>query len=121
MKIAGEYAGVSRELWRRGVGALAVSAHAMEVTPDEAQDIIKRLVPKAAIAFRGYRGRAKRSANRVTMPARGGVRTDGVPHLRLGIVLHECAHLLAWEKYGRGIRPHGEEFCIVFARLLREF
>jgi hypothetical protein len=125
MKIAGEYIGVSRELWRRGVGHLATAAHQMPVTPDEAQSLIRQYCPTAFFSgFRGNRGRAYRPsglrAARITLPAARGNRSDGVPFLRLGIVLHEIAHIRTYRNYRR-VPPHGEEFCIEFAKLLKEF
>ena len=36
-------------------------------------------------------------------------------------LIHEIAHLLAFEKYGRGIKPHGEEWKLTFQRLMLPF
>lgn len=126
LRIPGEYAGVSRMLYRLGVGAEAHAAHMMPITPSEAQDVIKRFCPLTKVTFAGVRGRAARSGAHVTMPraAQGETRHDGAPLLRLGIALHECAHVIAYaqaRRAGRTIQPHGRAFCETFAQLLREF
>lgn len=36
-------------------------------------------------------------------------------------LLHELAHLLAFEKFGNRIAPHGKEWKLVFAQLLAQF
>lgn len=36
-------------------------------------------------------------------------------------LIHEIAHLAAFEKYGRNIKPHGEEWKITFQKLMVPF
>ncbi|MBS1748042.1 MAG: SprT-like domain-containing protein [Bacteroidetes bacterium] len=36
-------------------------------------------------------------------------------------LLHELAHLLAFENYGRNIQPHGREWKNIYSSLLRDF
>ena len=36
-------------------------------------------------------------------------------------LVHEIAHLLAFEKYGRGIKPHGKEWKYTFQHLMLPF
>ena len=36
-------------------------------------------------------------------------------------LVHEIAHLLAFEKFGRGIKPHGSEWKLTFQRLMLPF
>jgi hypothetical protein len=36
-------------------------------------------------------------------------------------LIHEIAHLVAFEKFGRNIKPHGEEWKITFQRLMLPF
>jgi SprT protein len=36
-------------------------------------------------------------------------------------LVHEIAHLLAFEKFGRSIKPHGKEWKLVFQRLMLPF
>ncbi len=36
-------------------------------------------------------------------------------------LIHEIAHLAAFEKYGRNIKPHGDEWKITFQRLMVPF
>lgn len=38
------------------------------------------------------------------------INTDGPPKDLDGLLQHEIAHLLAWEKHGEKIREHGPEF-----------
>lgn len=123
LSIPGEYANVARALYLAGVGHLAHAAHTMAITPEDATQTIREILgAQTMIAFRGYRGRARKGhPYRVTMPAASGARPDGAPHLRLGIVLHECAHVIAWSRYGWSIAPHGREFCDTFAELLRRY
>jgi hypothetical protein len=109
VKIPGEYVGVSRTFkreWPNGYVQLQ-RAHATPITRDAAAALVEQIVPGAAVVFRGKKGKANRDAHRVTLPAREGLRTDGAPYLRLGIVLHECAHMLC-SSYAT---PHGSMFC----------
>jgi hypothetical protein len=36
-------------------------------------------------------------------------------------LLHELAHLLAFEKYGNRIQPHGKEWKLIYAGILKDF
>ena len=36
-------------------------------------------------------------------------------------LLHELAHLLAYEKYGHRIQPHGREWKLIYAGILKDF
>jgi len=36
-------------------------------------------------------------------------------------LIHEIAHLVAFEKYGRAIKPHGEEWKLTFQRMMIPF
>lgn len=124
LKIPGEYAQVSKHLYALGVGHEAHAAHQIPVTPRDAQEIISRFCgTDTLVAYRGRRGRANWRRNTITLPAAAGTwpTAPSVPYLRLGIVLHEVAHILARRKHGRGIKPHGTEFCRTFANLLREY
>lgn len=42
------------------------------------------------------------------------------PHLFFFVLTHELAHLLAFEKYGRKIAPHGQEWKATFRAMLLE-
>ena len=125
-KIPGEYIQVSRLLRQAGMGPQAVAAHATPITREFAI-VLTELITGITPIFRGYRGRANKPNSRhvrghISLPAPSGVRYDGVPYLRLGIVLHECAHILAWRSsVGTKIRPHGEKFCETLAELLRVY
>jgi SprT protein len=43
-----------------------------------------------------------------------------VPQLFFFVLTHELAHLIAFEKYGRRISPHGNEWKDTFRRMLLE-
>ena len=43
------------------------------------------------------------------------------PYAFLVTLIHEIAHLVAFEKFGRNIKPHGEEWKITFQRLMVPF
>lgn len=36
-------------------------------------------------------------------------------------LIHEIAHLVAFEKFGRNIKPHGDEWKLVFRQLMVPF
>lgn len=46
------------------------------------------------------------------------VNSEGNPYRFLITTLHEIAHLLAFEKYGRKIKPHGVEWKLTFQYLV---
>ena len=43
------------------------------------------------------------------------------PYSFLVTLLHEIAHLTAFEKFGANIQPHGKEWKIVYGQLLQSF
>ena len=42
------------------------------------------------------------------------------PHAFLFTLVHEMAHVLCWEQFGRSVRPHGEEWKEIFRHQLFE-
>lgn len=78
-------------------------------------------------AFRGGRGRANHK--RISLPnvSPGILRPDGVPYLRLGVVLHECAHTLDIRELVAGRierktwKPHGITFKLKFLELIKSY
>jgi SprT protein len=54
-------------------------------------------------------------------PARITINGDMNVYSCLLIFLHELAHLLVWESYGRQASPHGKAWKQVFGHLIREF
>lgn len=43
------------------------------------------------------------------------------PYRFLITLIHEIAHLVAFERYGRNIKPHGDEWKLTFQRLMVPF
>lgn len=52
------------------------------------------------------------------MPHRISVNHNLNPHEFLITLIHEMAHLICWEKYGRRAKPHGQEWKLVYKELL---
>lgn len=116
MRIPGEYVGVSRTFYREwpNLYKLLMELHATPINRYQAEALVYQLVPSVTrLTFRGYRGRWT-TGNRITLPARPGVRWDGIPYLRVGIVLHECAHALSDHR-------HGIKFCQALAALVKQY
>ncbi len=117
MKIPGEYIEVSQYMLMLDAYTECKKAHSTPILPSDATLLCVRytgIFPQ----YRGYRGRAGK--NKITLPARLGDRPEGIPYLRVGIVLHEIAHTLTARKYTR-VSPHGIEYCREFAKLLKEY
>ena len=100
------------------------------------KDIIGEYVPKAAIEpcyelLRSQQVRIKVVSHRVTkhgdyreMPSGYHQITLNAslnPYRFLITLIHEIAHLLAFEKYGRQIKPHGSEWKQTFKDLMLPF
>jgi hypothetical protein len=49
------------------------------------------------------------------------VNASGNPYRFLITLIHEIAHLVAFERYGRGIKPHGKEWKYCFQKLMLPF
>jgi SprT protein len=52
------------------------------------------------------------------LPHRISVNNNLNPHEFLITLVHEMAHLLCWEKYGRRAKPHGQEWKLAYKDLL---
>ena len=46
------------------------------------------------------------------------INADLSPHVFLIIAIHELAHMLVWEKYGKKVSPHGIEWKQTFKELM---
>jgi hypothetical protein len=113
MLISGEYDCVSKKT--RHFDILR-DAHRRSISRGDALALCELLRPSVAVKFIGYRGRAHIRKNAISLPVVGwGHRTNGGPgvgSLRVGIVLHELAHL----RYGKS--GHGVGFVACLDRLL---
>ncbi len=122
--IDGEYVGVTQ---RSRQPNLLRHAHQTPTVPEEARVLVQILaehfnIPAPAVRFRvrSY-GRARRTQYDILLP-RERMRPGNSPtigHLRVGIVLHEFAHLLH-HKRCPDIRclDHGLEFCRILDEVL---
>jgi SprT protein len=54
------------------------------------------------------------------LPHRISVNHNLNPHEFLITLVHEMAHLICWQKYGRRAKPHGSEWKTAFKELLYE-
>jgi len=62
-----------------------------------------------------YRHRTEHTNHRIS------VNGNLNPYSFLVTLLHELAHLLTFEKYGRRAQPHGREWKTIFGQLLQQF
>jgi hypothetical protein len=78
--------------------------HARAISPTDAEALVALVFETAhrtapRVVFRGYRGHSNIKTMTITLPAAGNRIAPssgiGIGSLRVGIVLHECAHLLA--------------------------
>ena len=117
-QIYGEYAKVSR---RTKNYDLLEMLHSTPCTQSEAIAMIESIAKQygisvSAIRFReGSRGRAYYKKFSITLPATPG---SGFGRLRIGIVLHEIAHLIACK---RGEKAHRQVFVDVLDTLTDEW
>jgi len=99
-------------------------------------DILKKYLPERAVApclelIQGSRVHLKIVNERVTRHGDYRRMTDGRHQITVNATLnkyrflitlvHEIAHLLAFEKYGRQIKPHGQEWKHTFQHLMLPF
>lgn len=126
-QIPGEYKQVSRMLYWSGHYDLCKKAHSTPISRSEADQLTLKLIGKLP-RYHGKRGWAHSKTLTITLPFHGyhdrQVRADGVIYLRLGLVLHECAHIMVYKKYhanGRRVFGHGKEYCEEFGKLLCDY
>lgn len=73
-----------------------------------------RITKKRTSKMGDYRPPLKKSFHRIS------VNGDLHPLAFLVTLVHELAHLIIWESYGRKVRPHGEEWKKQFRSMLNE-
>lgn len=73
-----------------------------------------KIVPKRQTRHGDYR-RMPNGQHQIT------VNSSGNAYRFLITTLHEIAHLIAFEKYGRNIKPHGNEWKLIFQRTALPF
>ncbi len=111
---------MSQFLHRIELADVAYCAHQEPIRPPDAQELIWALCGRISVKFGGDVGWAftTEDSETISIPERQDRRPDGVPYSRVGVVLHECAHVLAERQYGPDIEPHGLEFCETFGEIL---
>lgn len=72
-----------------------------------------RIAPKRKTKLGDYRLPTGHSSHRIS------VNGDLNPHAFLVTTIHEFAHLTAFQKYGKYIKPHGTEWQMEFAQLFQ--
>lgn len=92
--------------------------------PDAAVEACHQLIRKHGVHLRvvdkrntrhGDYRRMKDGSHRITVNAGEN------PYRFLITLVHEIAHLLAFEKFGYGIKPHGREWKLTFQHLMLPF
>lgn len=121
-QIPGEYQRVSE--WSTQYFRLS-QAHSTPITRENAYELIKKLALRYSIKnllvewiagrFKG-RGGKKKGRPFVQLPTEAG---SGVGYLRVGLVLHEFAHVIRETSANPGM-PHGREFVATLDKLLVE-
>lgn len=92
--------------------------------PESARPDIKLLFEKHSFSFRITAPRQTRlgsfrpSQNKVPVVS---VNIDLKQYTFLLIFLHEVAHLIVWEQYGRDVKAHGQEWKKAFRELAEPF
>ena len=118
-KISGEYTMVGR---RSKNYALLKQLHETACTQEEALSIVKTVshqygITVSVVRFReGVRGRAYCKTFALSLPATPGA---GFGRLRVGIVLHELAHLIAFHRFKE--RAHRRPFLSLLDYLGHEW
>lgn len=115
-----EYRGVMRQAWEAGWLSDLIKVHQIPCTKDEALRIFGSLhIPRLTVAFsnrntRGWAG-IRKGHDHIRLP--GVIGTRG-RRLRVGLVLHEAAHILARRRTGKS-EGHGPIFVQEFDKLVR--
>lgn len=120
-----EYRAIVRWFDAAGLYPLLERAHTTEITREAARDLVESHGIECRIGIRTKRGRAYRPNRHhgyaVTLPFDPGV---GFRRLRVGLVLHEIAHVIDHRKRAaiyttRQNMNHGLGFRLRFAELLK--
>lgn len=114
-RINGEYSRVSQLTSQY---ELLTRAHQTIIMREDAKALVELLSSGVKVRFRGYKGHADLNKRTIALPSEGPSRVSNlsgtmVGKLRVGIVLHELAHI----RYGVG--GHDGGFVEVLDQLLR--
>ena len=96
----------------------------LQYFPEEAIEQVSSLLNKHAVQLKitrervsklgDYRPPAQHHGHRITVNGNLG------KYLLYLVFLHEMAHLLIWNKYGRSVSPHGPQWKQEFGSMLRQ-
>lgn len=93
--------------------------------PESAAPTIAKWIVDYRCVFKVSRSRSSKlgdyTAPRKGYPHRISVNHNLNPYAFLITTVHEFAHLVAYEKFGRAIQPHGEEWKNTFRELMTPF
>lgn len=91
---------------------LLTAAHYYQIDPATAKKIVAAVNPEVTVKFRGYRGFCRPKKKLITLPLSGGnkysTKRTMKGKLRLGIVLHELAHLISIKHYVKFVEAFDE-------------
>ena len=74
--------------------------------------VVVRIVPPRRLKMGDFRPAYANKPDRITINA------DPDPLSFMVTLAHEVAHLQTWRRYGRQVRPHGQEWKSAYRRLL---
>ncbi|CAA7386393.1 SprT-like domain-containing protein [Chryseobacterium fistulae] len=91
--------------------------------PENTSGYLKNWFSNYYIHIKITRGRSSKLGDYRKLPDNSHeitINSTLAPPLFFFVLTHELAHLIAFEKYGRRISPHGNEWKITFGRMLLE-
>ena len=104
---------------------LACKENLARFVPVQAVEEVARLIESHRIQMKIRRGRLSKLGDfrpaSMGRPHQVSINGNLNIYAFLMVFLHELAHLLVWEQYGKSVNPHGKPWKDSFGRLLREF
>lgn len=107
-----EYVTVLEQLAFTGDLGRCVRSHLTPISEADARKLVASISPTLPVRFGSSTGRAYPKPYRISLPRERNGR------LRVGVVLHEIAHIIEHQMYRT--MKHGRDFCSSFSVLLRE-